>query len=122
VAREAPGVLLALLVSACCLLPVCWAGPAAASATPGGRHVSGRDFDGPVAISSDGTHVWVANFSGNSVTELDAATGTVVRVIKGPKYGVRCPAGILSDGTHVWVANKVIWAEMKIPAPGTGRR
>ena len=39
-------------------------------------------FDGPVAVSSDGTHVWVANESGGSVTELNATTGALVKVIK----------------------------------------
>ena len=28
-------------------------------------------FNGPYGISSDGTHVWVANESGDSVTELE---------------------------------------------------
>jgi hypothetical protein len=29
-------------------------------------------FDNPWAIAVDGTHVWVANHQGNSVTELSA--------------------------------------------------
>jgi len=32
-------------------------------------------FNNPSAIASDGIHVWVANASGNSVTELSASTG-----------------------------------------------
>ena len=36
---------------------------------------------GPEPIVSDGTHVWVANISGNSVTELSARTGRLVKVI-----------------------------------------
>ena len=52
-------------------------------------------------MSSDGTHVWVANFGGNSVTEINASTGAVVRTIA---VGSR-PDGVSSDGTHVWVAN-----------------
>jgi len=31
---------------------------------------SNYGFDHPNAITSDGTHVWVANFYGSSVTEL----------------------------------------------------
>ena len=55
----------------------------------------------PAAVSSDGTHVWVANVYGNSVTELNASDGSVVRTI-----GVgHQPDAISSDGTHVWVAN-----------------
>jgi len=52
------------------------------------------------------THVWAANGGGNSVTELDAATGALVRVITGTKYRFNGPYGISSDGTHVWVANE----------------
>ncbi len=55
----------------------------------------------PDSISSDGTHVWVANENDNNVTELNASTGVVVQTI-----GVgTSPQGVSSDGTHVWVAN-----------------
>jgi hypothetical protein len=51
-------------------------------------------FDGPAVVSSDGTHVWVASKDnninnpaayefGNSVTELNAATGALAKVITG---------------------------------------
>jgi len=33
---------------------------------------AGDGFDNPWAIAEDGTHVWVANHQGNSVTELSA--------------------------------------------------
>jgi YVTN family beta-propeller protein len=62
---------------------------------------------GPAGISSDGTHVWVANLGsntflgGNTVTELNASDGSVVRTIT---VGKR-PVDTSSDGTHVWVAN-----------------
>ena len=65
-----------------------------------------RGFNTASAVSSDGTHVWAANGGGNSVTELDAATGALVRVITGTKYRFNGPYGISSDGTHVWVANE----------------
>ena len=39
-------------------------------------------FDDPLAMTGDATHVWVANFQGNSVTELKASNGSLVRVIK----------------------------------------
>ena len=47
----------------------------------------------------------MANFDGNSVTELSASTGALVQVISGSSYGFDAPAAISSDGTHVWVAN-----------------
>ena len=55
----------------------------------------------PRGVSSDGTHVWVANPGGDTVTELDASTGAVVQTT-GVGYN---PLGVSSDGTHVWVAN-----------------
>lgn len=69
----------------------------------GGR----TDIDDPTAIADDGTHVWIANGAGDSVTELRAATGRLVRVARGhegcPK-GLECgPSGLVTDGTDVWV-------------------
>ena len=55
----------------------------------------------PEGVSSDGTHVWVANFGGDTVSEIDASTGTVVKTIT---VGSE-PEGVSSDGAHVWVAN-----------------
>ena len=52
-------------------------------------------FNSPRAISSDGTHVWVANRYGNSVTELSASTGALVQVISGSSYGFDYPDGHL---------------------------
>jgi hypothetical protein len=46
----------------------------------------------------------VAN-NGNSVTELSASTGALVKVIRGSNYGFDGPSGITSGGTHIWVAN-----------------
>ena len=75
-----------------------------ADAAVSGVQVLGWGFNVPGAVSSDGTHVWVAN-NGNSVTELDAVDRGLVQVISGPSYGFNYPAAISSDGTHVWVAN-----------------
>ena len=62
-------------------------------------------FGRPYAIADDGTHVWVVNNSGNSVTELDASDGSLVRNLNGASYSFSYPVGIADDGTHVWVAN-----------------
>ena len=62
-------------------------------------------LNGTWAISSDGTHVWVTN-ADNTVTELLASTGALVRVISGSSYHFNGPWAISSDGTHVWVANE----------------
>ncbi len=59
----------------------------------------------PRGVSSDGTHVWVANqgccFDEGTVSEIEASSGTVIRTIR-VGYG---PEGVSSDGTHVWVTN-----------------
>jgi DNA-binding beta-propeller fold protein YncE len=73
-------------------------------------------FNYPVAVSSDGTHVWVANQGGNSVTELAAATGALVKVISGSSYGFDSPDAVASDGTHVWVANRGGQSVTELPA------
>ena len=63
------------------------------------------EFAAPGAIASDGTHVWVTNELGESVTELDAATGALGKVLAGPSYEFAAPGAVASDGTHVWVTN-----------------
>jgi DNA-binding beta-propeller fold protein YncE len=49
--------------------------------------------------------VWVSDNEGDSVTELNAATGALVKVIRGSSYRFNGPAGVSSDGKDVWVAN-----------------
>ena len=56
-------------------------------------------------MSSDKAHVWIANYGGNSVTELNASTGKLVHVLSGPTYGFDKPWAVSSDGKHVWIAN-----------------
>ena len=63
-------------------------------------------IDYPYNVSSDGTDVWVANYNANSVTEFDAATGGLVRVISGSSFGFSFPYAIASDGTYVWVTDE----------------
>ncbi len=69
-----------------------------------GVNVLGWGFDEPWAITSDGTHVWVAN-RGKSVTELSASTGALVKIISGSSYRFDAPDTIASYGTHIWVVN-----------------
>src|SRR5215469_2760898 len=102
--------LLTMLLPACFLLQACYTATAAASDALSGPHVFGWGLSLPISDSSDGTHVWVANRAGGtthqgSVTELDAATGALVRVIRGAQYGFNMPYAVSSDGTHVWAAN-----------------
>jgi len=62
---------------------------------------------------SDGTHVWVVNgaddyrgrMHGDSVTELNASNGSLVRVILLHRGIYSDPYGLVSNGTDVWVTD-----------------
>lgn len=73
-------------------------------------------FRYPTAIAAGGARVWVANDpeTGNgqsprsgdgSVTELNAADGSLVRILSGPRYAFDFPSAISVAGAHVWVAS-----------------
>ena len=72
-----------------------------------GANVSGGSFgfNGPYAVAFDGTHLWVTNLGGNSVTELNASDGSWVRTLSGGSYGFNNSRGVAFDGTHLWVTN-----------------
>ena len=46
-----------------------------------------------------------SNAAGNSVTELNATTGALVRVIKGSSYKLHGTGHITSNGSDVWISN-----------------
>ncbi len=62
-------------------------------------------FDEPVAIAASGGYVWVANVGGNSVTELNAASGKMVRVVDANADGITTPVALTVTGTNVWIVN-----------------
>ena len=76
-----------------------------AQASPRDVRVPGWAFAGPDAIAADRARVWVANNGGNSVTELSAATGALIRVISGQRYQLNGPVAIAASANSVWVAN-----------------
>jgi hypothetical protein len=73
------------------------------------RVVSSLDFnfDSPDTVAAGGPDIWVANQDDsnakNSITELDAATGKIVRTI--PYAAVPDPYLMDADGDHIWVTN-----------------
>lgn len=83
--------------------PALSAGPTAVGVYSGSKY----GFQTPTSIAVGGGHVWVANYTGNSVTELDAGTGAWIRTLSGSRYGFDEPLAIIDDGTHVWVANRL---------------
>jgi YVTN family beta-propeller protein len=92
------GVLLATVGVVACCVGVSSAAAGVINTIPVGSY--------PFGVSSDGTHVWVANAgsypSKGTVSEIEASSGTVIRTIP---VGY-APAGVSSDGTHVWVTNE----------------
>ncbi len=50
--------------------------------------------------------MWVANQVGNSVTEINAGSGALIRVLSGKRYHFHGPTGIAADGHAVWVTNQ----------------
>jgi streptogramin lyase len=65
------------------------------------NHATGA---GPSSIVFDGTSIWTANVSGNSVTKINTSTGA------GTNYalptGATAPSGIAFDGTYIWTSNQ----------------
>ena len=49
--------------------------------------------------------LFVANYNDASVTEMDASTGALVKVVSGPKYHFDEPGAIALMGTDLFVAN-----------------
>ena len=70
-------------------------------------HAGSKGFDHPTAITTDNLgHVWVTNNQANSVTELNAKDGSLVKVIQGANYKFNYPYAITTDNLgHVWVTN-----------------
>ncbi len=56
----------------------------------------------PVAITTDGTYLWVGNRAGNHLSELSAASGRFVRTL-------RIRDASLDAVTSISVANRVVW-------------
>ena len=67
---------------------------------------SSYGFDGDTAMVSNGKVLWVANSAGNSVTEIDAATGAKVNLFKNAKFGFEGPNQLSDDGTDLWVVER----------------
>ena len=72
---------------------------------PAPKKKASPDFNVPAALVADGSHLWVANFNGSSVTELNLSDGSLVRVISGASYDFSNPEALVAYGSHLWVAN-----------------
>ena len=82
--------------------------PTVPGPSPTGAHVLGWGLMGPEAMAVYGRDLFVANsfsYGFGSVTELDASTGALVRVILGPAYGFDYPDAMVVAGGHLFVTN-----------------
>jgi hypothetical protein len=63
------------------------------------------EFASPSGLAADSGHIWVANRTGNSVTEIDPARGAWVWTFGGAGYGFNQPVAIVASGSDLFVAN-----------------
>src|SRR6516164_4769933 len=54
----------------------------------------------PTALAFDGEHIWVANSSSDTLSELEASTGSTINTIA---TGFS-PSGVAFDGANIWVS------------------
>ena len=66
------------------------------------------------ALATSGRYVFVADERNNSVTEVDALTGRLVRVVS--RHGLAQPDGIAVESGRVWVANRATASATEINA------
>ena len=59
----------------------------------------------PTDVTFDGWHIWVTNAYGNTVTEIDSATGNWIRTITADPLGSSAPQAAIFDGRSIWVLN-----------------
>jgi hypothetical protein len=79
--------------------------PSLSAATASPPRVLGWGVGQVAAIAVAGGHVWIADPSSDSITELDAANGAYVRTLSAPSYGFDDPSLIGSNGSDVWVVD-----------------
>jgi outer membrane protein assembly factor BamB len=66
---------------------------------------SGSYLNGPEGIAIAGGMVWITNANNNSVAELDASSGHVVRTLSGASYRFSASYLIAADASHIWIPN-----------------
>jgi streptogramin lyase len=66
---------------------------------------SGPYLNGPEGIATVGATVWVTNDGDNSVAELDARNGHLIRSLSGGSDGFYASGLIAADSAHIWIPN-----------------
>ena len=73
-------------------------------------------LDYAYAMALSGDDLFVANLYGGSVTELNASTGSLVRVLAGSPYNFVDPDGMALSGDDLFVANAGDGSVTELPA------
>ena len=84
------------------------AGAGSASAQSRSRpraNASAYRFDAPTSAAVVGSDLFVANGGGDSVTEINAASGQLVAMVSGKRYRFRSPSAVEAIGPDLFVAN-----------------
>jgi YVTN family beta-propeller protein len=66
----------------------------------------------PVALTQDGTRLWVANYDTHTVQAVDVSTHTLGDAIRVGDH----PTGVASDGAQLWIANEA-GSLQRLPLP-----
>ena len=70
----------------------------------------GFGFDNPTSLAVVGNHIFVANSSGNSVTELNASNMTLVKVLRSGhgtgSSSFQGPVAMVAEGGNIWVTDR----------------
>ena len=61
--------------------------------------------NGPHGVAFDGTHIWVANLKGKTVSKIDINTNIEVEKVTVGESDKPGPQGVAFDGAHIWVTN-----------------
>jgi DNA-binding beta-propeller fold protein YncE len=90
------------------LTPAIVAGSSTGSVASAAAPVPARatEFDAPSGLAFGGGHLWVTNRAGNSVTEINPATGAWIKTVRGSGYGFNRPTAIVSLGPDLFVTNQ----------------
>jgi DNA-binding beta-propeller fold protein YncE len=88
-------------VAALVLVTLCT--PTSAMATSGVSTL--HEISSPAAIAVAQSRIWVANFGDNTITELNATNGSLIRVIRKLSYKIDGPSALVINGHDLWVTN-----------------
>lgn len=81
-------------------------GVAASAPLSGAPAASAYGLDQPDAAVLDGPRMFVANYGGNSLTEVNASSGALISAISGPSYDFSSPVALKLIGQRLFVANR----------------